>query len=433
MSNTAVVFIASNNNKYSIAALAGALESTPGTEAVPLYFVQGADAALLADELTSLRERHRRLLICFSFATTNIVAVHALVTALRAIDQTPGLTFVAGGPHPTGDPQGTLALGFDVVVVGEGEATLPELVLAISRGTPFETIRGISFLRDGAVVSTKKRALIRLNDFAPFSIRHNRLAPIEISRGCPFACRFCQTSYIFGGAMRHRSVEEIVTYLALSKENGTRDFRFVSPNALAYGSVGGRSVDLGAVERLLKAASAVTGREHLFFGSFPSEVRPEAVSKESLELITSYTATKMLVIGAQTGSPRMLDILKRRHTVDDVYRAVEFILGAGLVVSVDFIFGLPGETDADRRLSIEMIERLAARDARIHSHTFIPLPGTPLASSEAGIVDEELARYLSQLANRGLQFGQWKKQQRQAQEAVSFRSGLTRQGALTDP
>lgn len=150
-------------------------------------------------------------------------------------------------------------------------------------------------------------------------------------------------------------------------------------------------------------------------------MRPEAVSRETLELITGYTATRQLVIGAQTGSGRMLEVLNRQHSVGDVYRAVELILKAGLEVSVDFIFGLPGETDEDRRLSIKMIEELTSAGAKVHSHTFIPLPGTPLASAETGTVDEELARYLSRLANKGLQFGQWKRQQELAKEASAFR------------
>lgn len=422
MRDTAVAFVASNNNKYSIAALAGALESTAATRETPMYFVDSNDTPALVERLSALRGRHADVLACFSFATTSIAGAHRLMTLLRG-GGTAGLTFVAGGPHPTGDPQGTLGLGFDIVVAGEGEETLPELVQAIASGTSLETVRGISFAREGAIVTTARRAPVTLDNFAPFSIRHNRLSPIEISRGCPFACRFCQTSYLFGGAMRHRSIDEIVKHIALSKANGTRDFRFISPNALAYGSHNGRSVDLTAVEALLTAASSIAGREHLFFGSFPSEVRPEAVSCDALDLITTHTATKMLVIGAQSGSQRMLDALNRRHSVDDVYRAVELILNAGLTVSVDFIFGLPGETDTDRQRSVDMIERLAAKGARIHSHTFIPLPGTPLATSEPGVVDEELARYLSRLANRGLQFGQWKKQQQLAEDAVRFRGG----------
>jgi hypothetical protein len=60
--------------------------------------------------------------------------------------------------------------------------------------------------------------------------------------------------------------------------------------------------------------------------------------------------------------------------------------------------------------------------AKIHSHAFIPLPGTPLADSNIGILDKDTTKHLSRLANRGLQFGEWQKQQKLAQESLEFRT-----------
>ncbi|MHB8842640.1 MAG: TIGR04013 family B12-binding domain/radical SAM domain-containing protein [Candidatus Aquicultor sp.] len=419
--DVAVAFVCANYNKYSINALAGAVESTPGTASTALYFLDTRTGDELTASVGELGDRHDAVLVCFSFATTNIVPAFKQLRALKDEVDVPGVMYVAGGPHATGVPDEVLALGFDIVVIGEAEESFPELIGAFIDGSDWRQVKGIAFKHDGAVVKTGRRTPVDLNRFAPFSLAHYRLSPIEISRGCPHACRFCQTSFIFGARMRHRGVEEILKYISLSKENGMNDFRFISPNALAYGSVDGRTVNFEAVEGLLKRASGITGKNHLFFGSFPSEVRPEAISREAVELITGYTATKQLVIGAQTGSERMLASLNRQHSVGDVYTAVELILAAGLEVSVDFIFGLPAETDEDRRLSIAMIEDLTGMGAKVHSHTFIPLPGTPLASAETGTVDEELARYLSRLANRGLQFGQWKKQQELAKQASAFR------------
>ncbi len=419
--DVAIAFICANYNKYSINALAGAVESTSGVAGVPLYFLDNRAGDDLAKSVGELGGRHDVVLVCFSFATTNIVPAFKQLRTLKDGVDAPSVMYLAGGPHATGVPDEVLALGFDIVVIGEAEESFPELIGAFIDGSDWRQVKGIAFKHKGAVYKTGRRTQVDLNRFAPFSLAHGRLSPIEISRGCPHACRFCQTSFIFGARMRHRSVEEILKYISLSKENGTNDFRFISPNALAYGSADGCTVNFEAVEGLLERASGITGKNHLFFGSFPSEVRPEAVSREAVELITGFTATKQLVIGAQTGSGRMLTALNRQHSTGDVYRAVELILAAGLEVSVDFIFGLPAETDEDRRLSIAMIEDLTGMGAKVHSHTFIPLPGTPLAFAETGSVDEELARYLSRLANKGLQFGQWKKQQELAKEASAFR------------
>ena len=428
----AVAFVASSYNKYSICSLAGAVDSTPAVANTPLYFLSDRHTEELTGKLLDLLAKYERIFVCFSFATTNIARVCKLLGSLKKTIGSSRAVFIAGGPHATGDWQGTLAMGFDIAAIGEAEESFPELIGALSSGLDWQKIKGIAYIKDGTIVKTGKRDPVDLNRFAPFSLKYGKLSPIEISRGCPHACRFCQTSFIFGLKMRHRSIEEIIKYIELSKKNGTRDFRFISPDALAYGSKDGKTANLGAVENLLKEAAKITGKGHLFFGSFPSEVRPEAVSEDALRLITCYTATKQIVMGAQTGSQRMLDLLHRGHTVGDIYKAVKLTLNAGFEVSVDFIFGLPGETEADRMLSLKMIDKLTALGAKIHSHTFMPLPGTPLADSQAGTVDAELAIYLSRLANKGLQFGQWKKQQDLANEAYRFRQNInTKLGNFT--
>lgn len=416
----ATAFICTNYNKYSVNALAGAVESTPATQNAHLYFITEHSPVKILEALTELQRSHEMLLIGFSFATTNAVAVYELLSMLKADLAGGRALYIAGGPHASGDPSGALAMGFDITVIGEGEETFPELINALTDDLDWRAIRGIAYHDGESVVTTGRRRPVDLNRFAPFSPSHERLSPIEVSRGCPHACRFCQTSFLFGARMRHRALDEVLGYISLSKVKGTKDFRFISPNALAYGSEDGISVNLEAIEGLLRGASAIVGTDHLFFGSFPSEVRPEAVSPEAIELITRFTATRQIVIGAQTGSQRMLDSLHREHNVEDVDRAIECILAAGLEVCVDFIFGLPGETNDDRLHSIAMMDSLAARGAKIHSHTFIPLPGTPLAKEDVGVIDKELAAYLSRLANKGLQFGQWKKQQRLAREASHF-------------
>jgi B12-binding domain/radical SAM domain protein len=440
-----------------------------------IYFVDIRESEeTLERRFQKMSADHDKLLVCFSFTTINLPKVSALVSKIRGwiskplttnLSQTPneGLKtlFIAGGPHPSGDPLGTLKLGFDIAVIGEAEETFPLLVESVShdlasdltphditdkafakktlrkkesickaatkpdRRETWKRIRGIAYLENNKLIKTGRPYPVDLDFYPPFAFEHGKLSPIEISRGCPHGCRFCQTSFLFGARMRHRSIGQTLKYIELSKANGTKDFRFVSPNALAYGSDDGKSVNLDAIEELLTKASKITGKDHLFFGSFPSEVRPEAVSQKALDLITTYTGTKMLVVGAQTGSQRMLDMLHREHTVEDVDRAVQIILKNNMIVSVDFIFGLPGETGADRKLSIEQMNRLAGLGAKIHSHTFIPLPGTPLASSEPGVIDKETASYLSRLANKGLQFGQWQKQQSMAHEAVNFRGSDT--------
>jgi B12-binding domain/radical SAM domain protein len=219
---------------------------------------------------------------------------------------------------------------------------------------------------------------------------------VEITRGCPFSCTYCQTPRIFGHSMRHRSIDRIVEYASRY-----RDARFVTPNALAYGS-DGRAPRLEKVKALLSAL-----KNRIWFGTFPGEVRPEFVTEEALELITTYCANASLQFGAQSGSDAVLSRIRRGHTTDDVIRAVELCTDAGLTPVVDIIVGFPFETDDDQRETADFVRWLSDR-GRVHAHYFFPIPGTPLAGSIPRPLIPELSRLLGALALRGRVTGSWR-------------------------
>jgi radical SAM superfamily enzyme YgiQ (UPF0313 family) len=162
------------------------------------------------------------------------------------------------------------------------------------------------------------------------------------------------------------------------------------------------------------------GKEELYFGSFPSEVRPEQVSADTLELLKRYCANTNLVIGAQSGSDRMLHALHRGHGVDVIVRAVELTLKAGFRPNVDFIFGLPAETAQDRHATLTLINRLTRMGARVHSHAFMPLVGTPLADCPPGVLDDEIRELMLSLRGENLEHGRWQQQEKLAQETFEF-------------
>ena len=205
--------------------------------------------------------------------------------------------------------------------------------------------------------------------------------------------------------MRHRSPEVVAHWAEQARFKGEPFMRFVTPNALAYGSPDGRTVNLAAIEALLCRVGAVTGRERVYLGSFPSEVRPEMVTDEAIGLIKRLAGNLNITLGAQSGSQRVLDAVRRDHTVGDVHRACDIVLRHGLVPNVDVILGLPGEGRSERRMTLALVERLTARGARVRTHAFMPLVGTPLAGAAPGVIDEESDRLLGTLARQGQQQG----------------------------
>ena len=153
-----------------------------------------------------------------------------------------------------------------------------------------------------------------LDFYPPFT---RILAPIEISRGCPWGCAYCQTPRLFGHCMRHRSIPVIARYARRHK-----DIRFTSPNSLAYGS-GGKKPHLEKVRSLLKTLSEQ--KKPIYFGTFPSEVRPDFVSDEALDIITKDCANKSISLGGQSGSPAVLESIGRGHGVQEIESACEII------------------------------------------------------------------------------------------------------------
>jgi B12-binding domain/radical SAM domain protein len=412
-----LAFVANRHNLNSIAALTGALEADARTRTLDLRFVWQDER--LVPRLRALGQESDHLIIALSFATANLPQTAALMGDLRALRPAPFV--VAGGPHPSARAGEVLHLGADAVVAGEGEEALPALLERLLAGKSPAVLPGLAILAaDGGLLQGPRPRPIDLDAYPPVGVKHRRFGPIEVTRGCPCACAFCQTSCLFGGRMRHRSVENVVAWVRRAMEHGYSYARFVTPNAFAYQSEdNGRTANLDAIERLLREMAALMGKERVYFGSFPSEVGPETVTPEAVALVRRYCGNDNLIVGAQTGSDRLLRALQRSHTVADVYRAAEAIVAAGLRPVVDLIFGLPGEEVKDVAATLRLMEDLVDMGALLHTHTFMPLPGTPLEDAPPGRVDPALHPLLDRLASQGHQIGQWRKQEEIARRAVA--------------
>ncbi len=400
-----LILLDAKPNRHSMNALLGALEADRDLDGLDLR--QAAGVAQLGQQIAETSAAGRRPVAGLSFTTGQLPRVREIVTAGRPPDDPSPVLWIAGGPHPTADPEGTLRIGFDAVVLGEGEATLPDLLKTIAAGGDLAGVRGLAIPgSSGRTRFTGRRPPVDLDAYPPFPLRRRRAGPIEITRGCPFACGYCQTSHLLGTLPRHRSVETIARYAAAMRQKSVCDLRVISPNAFSYGSPDGRTLNLPALESLLAALrEALRADGRLFFGTFPSEVRPEHVNQSTLELLRRFASNDHLIIGAQPGSDRLLERCRRGHAVTDVFSAVSRTLAAGLKPHVDFIFGLPGETDEDLNSTIRVIRELAAVGALIHAHAFMPLPQTLFAGRQPGKIDARLRAVLGELTRDGALYG----------------------------
>ena len=438
--NVAVAFLASDVNRFSINALTGAIEQDPDIQ-VQLAFPHPRSASLCQIEIERLLEDvgpSGTVVVAFSFMSSALVTTAALLQQLRNRLGKVGnrVLFVAGGPHASGDARGTLAMGFDFVFVGEGEYSFTRFLHRLmEERRDVHDIPGIAFLTGeeagkGRVVRTGRAPLIELNAHYPsIGVQHRRLGAIEIGRGCPHACGFCQTPFLHGARMRHRGLENVLEHIEQLVTFGFKDIRFTTPNALAFASEDGIHPDYTRLEDAFIAMHEVAGTAKIKFGEFPSEMRPEHITPELAQLLDRYSDAVYIAIGAQSGSETMLQAMHREHDVVAVERAVSYLAKYCRKLKkiyVDFIGGLPGETPEDEKRSQELMERLTRMSPNvcIHSHTFMPLPGTPMQYMPPGSVGKTTRATFEKLSKRGQEWGDWQEQEEIAHSITEFRREL---------
>jgi B12-binding domain/radical SAM domain protein len=398
----------------------GALDADARTRGADVVFAKTPGEVAAA--IDGARADGRGALVLWSFYSIDFPRAEADLEAVRAASGE-GALHVAGGVHATADPLSVLRAGFDLAAIGEGEATTVELFAAIAEGRDPRALRGVAHLGPrGELVSHGPAERHPLDAFPAFNVRHGRWNAIEITRGCVYACAFCQTPFAFKARFRHRSVANVRAHVEAMAEGAAPYVRFVSPTSLSYGAEG-EAPDLAAVEALLAAVREAIGPTgKVYFGTFPSEVRPEHVTPEALAIIARYCDNDSLIVGAQSGSERVLEAMRRGHSVGDVVRAVEVAIAAGFRPDVDLLLGFPGETPDERRATVALAERLAAMGARIAGHAFLPLPGTPLEAGAPEPIEAPIEAALARLESRGAMRGQWRRQVVDAQDLVRRRA-----------
>jgi B12-binding domain/radical SAM domain protein len=385
-----LIFYYHRLNCYSFNALAGALDAHPEFSDIHV------DIALKEEQVQRFAaaqiHRYDRAAVALSILTCQFGDMRRLMRTLRS-DFGPRITIVAGGPHATACPDEVLDAGADVLCRGEAEMTFPAIIRNLADG------------RESPKLMVPEQ-VVPLDDFFSFSPKRGMFGPIEITRGCAFACNYCQTSQIFGLQLRHRSIPHIIRQAQALRSVNRKVIRLLSPNAFSYGSADGRQLNLDAMRELLASLRASQEKDtKIIFAHFPSEVRPEHVVPETLDLLKEFADNDEIVIGAQSGSPRMLEACHRSHNVESALKAVALARKYGYKIIVDFIFGLPGETASDLHQTLSVMEEMVRMGARIHPHLFAPLPQTPFANEKEGTISAELETALRRLQSFGGVYG----------------------------
>ncbi len=396
-------------NRYSFNSLLGAIEIDEILKDIKIFIVEKESELFNLDEIF---EKNSKTIFAFSFFTTQIFEIFDLVKRLKE-KYKEKIILIAGGPHPTGDTLNVLKIGFDFIIRGEGEKSFVEFLKRLKEDSNYKDIKGVSYKDEDGFKIRDLSERVDINKYPPFSIKFEKFSPIEITRGCPFFCFYCETPFIFSSKIRHRKIENIIYYIEYMKNLNLLDIRFITPNAFSYGSIDGKSLSLDSLEKLLKEIrSVIKDKGRIFLGTFPSEVRPEYVNEETLSILKKYADNKTIVIGGQSGSEKILEISHRGHSVKDIINAVKLSIKFGYKPMVDFIFGLPGEDKRDVEETIKIMSELVKMGAKIHAHSFIPLPLTPFQFERSGRVKERIRKFIKDNLKENIVFGDWGIQQK---------------------
>lgn len=339
----------------------------------------------------------------YSFMTPHLPWVAEEIGRLRSGAGVVPL-LAAGGSHVSGESELALRCGFNVLFRGPGEKTFLQFGRDLLAG---KIVAGETLIYDDRAMPCDDKAdhaAASWEGYIPVSAYFKTVPPLEITRGCFWNCRYCQTG---GEKPRYRGHDSISAYLTELRRRRMPRVGFISPSALEYGAKDRARPNLDKIEVLLELCRT-TGFSFIEYGIFPSEVRPNTVSGDGLSLLRRYVSNRRLTFGAQTASDARLAVIGRGHLLDDIVTAVETANGAGFTANLDFIIALPGETAGDRCDLLDLIKTLRQKyRVYFQLHHFFPLAGSPFARRFPSFLSAAERQTFSDLKKNGLASDWW--------------------------
>ena len=302
----------------------------------------------------------------------------------------PSLPTVWGGQHATICPKETLKeQSIDYIIRGHGSMSLNKLCNYISNGAyELSSVEGLGWRENGGIQLNPMSddldfpALDEL-DFTGIDI--NRYTRFQYSKnvyslftsfGCPHKCKFCFAPIFYGNIKGKKwfaySVDEVVGHL----ENMVRDYNIgyisILDEMFFLDKNRAREILLGVIERGLELEWGIRG------------VRIDDLDRMDNDFfeLMSNAGIRQLMIGAESGSERMLKIMKKGITVKQTIRVNKRLKDfPKLIPSYNFLSGIPGEHIDDMYKSVSLILTLLEDNPHANfsgMNQFVPFPGSEL-------------------------------------------------------
>ncbi len=308
----------------------------------------------------------------------------------------PNVPIIVGGAHASYRPHDFFeSPDIDLVVRGEGEITLSELIDYYQSGNPkLKDIRGITFREREKTIDNLPRELIKDLDILPLPaidllpLEKYHTSPdnylgagiglITTTRGCPFNCVFCACKLAFNRTYRQRSLDKVFEEIKYYIDKYNISQLFIMDDCFALDKK--RTIEF--CDRMVKTGY---NKKVLWW----CQTRVDLVDDEELLKKMREGGCKILSFGIESGVQKILDTISKRFTVEQIKKAVKLAKKMGLEPRGSFILGLPGETFFDSLKTIFFALSLPLAQAKFGLAT--PYPGTKLwdIALEEGQVKEE--------------------------------------------
>ena len=339
-------------------------------------------------------------LIGLSLMTPNSFSGYILARKLK--EAFPDTLLIAGGVHPTLLPEEPIVKGgFNIVVRGEGEETIIELVNALKQKKSLDNISGITYKKDKKIIKNPARPFIKNLDALPFPAFHlvhelkkqlSSSRGIISSRGCPFECNYCASKLIWTRAVRFRSATNVVAEIMdRHKKLGITNFSFHD--------------DTFTLKKKYVEEFCALVLNLNFRISWHCDTRGDTLDYPLLKIMKE-AGCQHIYLGLESGSPKIQKMIKKNLSTDKVKNAVKSARRAGIETTLYFMAGFPAESEEDIFLSLKAMREINP-DHTIWS-ILTPYPGTDIwnLAEAKGLVsrDTDWANYFHHY-NQGNIFG----------------------------
>ena len=264
-----------------------------------------------------------------------------------------------GGIHASLLPEQTLQNKYvDIVIKGEGEFLLPKVIKMIERGKKVPKIVSSNFIDLKDIPSP---------DWSLIDTAKYRVFDVQSSRGCPYRCTYCYNPIYNKRIWRPKPKEKLIKEIEDIKL-GAKEINFIDDNFFT---------DIKRTEWILKEII----RKKLKF-TWRTNCRVsyfDKLGKPFLDL--AYKAgLRELQFGCESGSQRILDLIKKDITVSQIENAINKVSKSGIQSQCAFMIGFPFETKEDNKKTFELIDRLRKHPNVLINmiSIFTPCPGSKL-------------------------------------------------------